>query len=132
MPFSQGRGPRENACWGASPNPAPWDKVSHRSVCGTAPSRPYFNTEEYSYKDSKKSISNKDDWSKVKGIFALWDYFFTLILSQKKHFQVIMLEHVSESAWSGCHFVNLVDIFDGEENALIPIEKEAPPTSSNN
>ena len=96
------------------------------------PSRPYFNTEEYSYKDSEKSISNKDDWSKVKGIFALWDYFFTLILLQKKHFQVIMLEHVSESAWSGCHFVNLVDIFDGEENALIPIEKEAPPTSSNN
>lgn len=96
------------------------------------PSRPYFNTEEYSYKDSEKTISNKDDWSKVKGIFALWDYFFTLILSQKKHFQVIMLEHVSENAWSGCHFVNLVDIFDGEENALIPIEKEAPPTSSNN
>ena len=87
------------------------------------PSRPYFNTAEYSYKDSEKVISNKDDWSKVKGIFTLWDYFFTLILSQEKHFQVIMLEHVSESAWNGCHFVNLVEIFDGEENALIPIEK---------
>lgn len=91
------------------------------------PSRPYFNTAEYSYKDSEKAISNKDDWSKVKGIFALWDYFFTLVLSQGKHFQVIMLEHVSESAWSGCHFVNLVDIFDGEENALIPIEKSPLP-----
>lgn len=80
------------------------------------------------------NASNKETlYIQVKHtIFALWDYFFTLILSQKKHFQVIMLEHVSESAWSGCHFVNLVDIFDGEENALIPIEKETPPTSSNN
>ena len=87
------------------------------------PSRPYFNTAEYSYKDSEKALSNKDDWSKVKGIFAFWDHFFSLILSQKKHFQIIMLEHVSESAWSGCKFVKLVEIFDGEDNALIPPPK---------
>lgn len=86
------------------------------------PSRPYFNTAEYSYKDSETAISKKDDWSKVKGIFSLWDYFFEQVLSQKKHFQVIMLEHVSESAWNTCHHVNLVDIFDGEKNALIPVE----------
>lgn len=86
------------------------------------PSRPYFNTAEYSYKDSETAISKKDDWSKVKGIFSLWDYFFEQVLSQKKHFQVIMLEHVSESAWNTCHHINLVDVFDGEKNALVPVE----------
>lgn len=86
------------------------------------PSRPYFNTAEYSYKDSEAAISKKDDWSKVKGIFNLWDYFFEQVLSQKKHFQVIMLEHVSESAWNTCHHINLVDVFDGEKNALVPVE----------
>lgn len=86
------------------------------------PSRPYFNTAEYSYKDSEVAVSKKDDWSKVKGIFSLWDYFFEQVLLQKKHFQVIMLEHVSESAWNTCHHVNLVDVFDGEKNALIPVE----------
>lgn len=86
------------------------------------PSRPYFNTAEYSYKDSETAISKKDDWSKVKGIFNLWDNFFDQVLSRKKHFQIIMLEHVSESAWNTCHHVNLVDIFDGEKNALIPVK----------
>lgn len=94
------------------------------------PSRPYFNTAEYSYAESESAISNKADWSKVKGIFTLWDYFFEQIMEQGKHFQIIMLEHVSESAWKGCKYVNLVDIFDGEENALIPIKKES--TNSNN
>lgn len=87
------------------------------------PSRPYFNNAEYSYNNSEQAISNKDDWSKVKGIFALWDYFFELVLSQQKHFQVIVLEHVSESAWKECRYVNLVDVFDGNTNALIPIKK---------
>ena len=94
------------------------------------PSRPYFNTTEYSYTDSETAVSGKDDWSKVKGIFSLWDYFFTSILSQGKHFQVIMLEHVAETAWSECNFVNLVEIFDGEKNALIPIEIQQNSTDS--
>lgn len=88
------------------------------------PSRPYFNTEEYNYADSEASVSKKDDWSKVKAIFALWDSFFELILKQKKHFQIIMLEHVAESAWSDCKHVNLVEVFDGVINALIPPPKK--------
>jgi Chromosome segregation ATPases len=86
------------------------------------PSRPYFNNSEYDYKDSKQSLSKKDDWSKVKNIFTLWDKFFTSVLEQKKHFQLIILEHVSEEAWSGCENVHLVDVFDGVENALIPLK----------
>lgn len=85
------------------------------------PSRPYFNNSEYDYKNSKQSLSKKDDWSKVKNIFTLWDKFFASILEQKKHFQLIILEHVSEEAWSECEHVHLVDIFDGEKNALIPL-----------
>ena len=86
------------------------------------PSRPYFNNSEYDYKDSKQSLSKKDDWSKVKNIFTLWDNFFVSILEQKKHFQLIILEHVSEEAWRECEHVHLVEIFDGEENALIPLK----------
>lgn len=86
------------------------------------PSRPYFNTTEYNYIESEKAINNKDDWSKVKDIFNLWDTFFSVILSQERHFQIIMLEHVSENAWSDCNHINLVEIFDGINNALIPIE----------
>ena len=86
------------------------------------PSRPYFNTAgDYNYAESENAISNKDDWSKVRDIFKLWDSFFSIILAQGKHFQVIMLEHVSENAWSGCKNVNLVDVFDGIHNALIPL-----------
>ena len=50
------------------------------------PSRPYFNNSEYDYKDSKQSLSKKDDWSKVKNIFTLWDKFFTSVLEQKNIF----------------------------------------------
>ncbi len=86
------------------------------------PSRPYFNTESYDYTNSEASVSKKDDWSKVKDIFKLWDNFFDVVLEQKKHFQIIMLEHVAESAWADCKHVNLVAIFDGVHNALIPPE----------
>ena len=86
------------------------------------PSRPYFNTaDDYNYVESENAISNKDDWSKVRDIFKLWDSFFSIILKQDKHFQVIMLEHVSENAWSDCKNINLVDVFDGIHNALIPL-----------
>lgn len=99
------------------------------------PSRPYFNTsEEYDYSESEQAISNKSDWSKVKNIFKLWDSFFEVILSQKKHFQIIMLEHVSESAWNDCKHVNLVEVFDGIDNALIPLghHETAPNSISQN
>lgn len=91
------------------------------------PSRPYFNTNEYDLEDSETAISNKSDWSKVKNIFRLWDGFFENILESAKHFQVIMLEHVSENAWTNCKHVHLVEIFDGIINALIP-----PPKSLSN
>ena len=58
----------------------------------------------------------------MKNIFTLWDNFFVSILEQKKHFQLIILEHVSEEAWRECEHVHLVEIFDGEENALIPLK----------
>lgn len=87
------------------------------------PSRPYFNaTGEYNYNESEAVITNKDDWSKVRDIFKLWNTFFSIILSQHNHFQIIMLEHVSESAWHGCEHVNLVEAFDGVHNALIPLD----------
>lgn len=86
------------------------------------PSRPYFNRDvDYNYEDSEKAVSSKDDWSKVKDIFKLWDQFFDLILMQDKHFQIIMLEHVSEEAWQGCTHAHLVAVFDGIERALIPV-----------
>lgn len=84
------------------------------------PSRPYFNAAgEYDYTESEVAITNKDDWSKVRDIFKLWNRFFSIILSQENHFQIIMLEHVSEGAWQGCEHVNLVEVFDGIHNALI-------------
>ncbi len=86
------------------------------------PSRPYFNNSEYDYIDSENALSKKDDWSKVKNIFKLWDEFFSHIISQDKHFQVIVLEHVSEDAWTDCNHIHLVEIFDGIKNALIPLE----------
>lgn len=87
------------------------------------PSRPYFNASgEYDYNESEAVITNKDDWSKVRDIFKLWNSFFSLILSQGNHFQIIMLEHVSESAWHGYEHVNLVEVFDGVHNALIPLD----------
>lgn len=87
------------------------------------PSRPYFNAAgEYDYTESEAVITNKDDWSKVRDIFKLWNNFFSIILSQGNHFQIIMLEHVSEGAWHGCEHVNLVEVFDGIHNALIPLD----------
>lgn len=86
------------------------------------PSRPYFNTDaDFDYEESEKAIANKDDWSKVKDIFKLWDTFFDFILSKNQHFQIIMLEHVSEKAWQDCNHINLVAVFDGVNRALIPI-----------
>lgn len=88
------------------------------------PSRPYFNNSEYDYENSADSLSKKDDWFKVKKIFSLWDKFFENILESEKHFQLIILEHVSEDAWKECKHVNLVEVFDGKENALIPLKYE--------
>lgn len=87
------------------------------------PSRPYFNTQDFNYAESEASIAKKDDWSKVQSIFTLWDTFFDVVLAQKKHFQIIMLEHVSKSAWTNCKHINLVETFDGAKNALIPPAK---------
>ena len=90
------------------------------------PSRPYFNsTADYQFSDSKEQLSNKDDWSKVRNIFSLWDSFFEKIKKQNKHFQIIILEHVEESAWDGFENMHLVEIFDGIENALIPPNYES-------
>ncbi|WP_040661302.1 DUF3732 domain-containing protein [Oscillibacter ruminantium] len=90
------------------------------------PSRPYFNTSDYNYEESEKAISIKDDWSKVKDIFKLWDNFFSITTSKGWHFQVIMLEHVSKNAWSNCNHINLVETFDGINNALIPLNYKNP------
>lgn len=84
------------------------------------PSRPYFNNNKFDYKNSEKNMSKKDDWNKVKQIFILLDKFLDNILDKDMHFQIILLEHVSVDAWDGCKHINLVEIFDGEENALIP------------
>jgi len=83
------------------------------------PSFPYFNNSEYNYSESESALAQKDDWSKVKTIFKLWDKFFELILEKEKSFQLIVLEHVAESAWQDCQYVHLVEVFDGIENALI-------------
>ena len=84
------------------------------------PSRPYFNNSTFDYNMSKESLSEKDDWNKVKEIFKLMDMFFENILNDNKHFQIILLEHVSIDAWAGCNNIHLVEIFDGIDNALIP------------
>ncbi len=84
------------------------------------PSRPYFNNSTFDYNKSKESLSKKDDWNKVKEIFKLMDTYFDNILSDKQHFQIILLEHVSTDAWEECNNIHLVEIFDGTNNALIP------------
>ncbi|WP_346677259.1 DUF3732 domain-containing protein [Erysipelatoclostridium sp. An173] len=84
------------------------------------PSRPYFNNSTFDYNMSKESLSNKDDWNKVKEIFKLMNTFFENILNDNKHFQIILLEHVSIDAWADCNNIHLVEIFDGINNALIP------------
>lgn len=89
------------------------------------PSRPYFNNSTFDYNKSRESLSEKDDWNKVKEIFHLMDNYFENILKDNHHFQVILLEHVSTDAWDNCNHVHLVETFDGINNALIPpIEKE--------
>ncbi len=84
------------------------------------PSRPYFNNKQYDLNESKEFINKKDDWNKVIQIFKLLNAYINNIRNNKNEFQVIVLEHVSTDAWDGCEYVNLVDIFDGVENALIP------------
>lgn len=89
------------------------------------PSRPYFNsTVDFLYSESKNKLRNKDDWSKVRNIFSLWNQFLDNIKAEKKHFQIIVLEHVEESAWLGFENIHLVETFDGIENALIPPQVE--------
>ncbi len=90
------------------------------------PSRPYFNsTVDFLYFESKNKLKNKDDWSKVRNIFSLWNQFLDNIKAKKNHFQIIVLEHVEESAWAGFENIHLVETFDGVENALIPPQVEA-------
>lgn len=87
------------------------------------PSRPYFNNSEFDYNKSKESLSKKDDWNKVKEIFNLMDTYFENIINENKHFQIILLEHVSTDAWEDCKNIHLVETFDGINNALIPPQK---------
>lgn len=84
------------------------------------PSRPYFNNREYDYKDSVTNLSSKDDWSKVQSIFTLLDFFMENILNKEENFQILLLEHVPTDTWSDCNHINLVEVFDGNDNALIP------------
>ena len=65
-------------------------------------------------------LDDKELKNKVKEIFKLIDTFFQNIFEDKKHFQIILLEHVSTDAWSDCSNIHLVEIFDGINNALIP------------
>ena len=88
------------------------------------PSRPYFNNKKYDYKESKESLSKKDDWYKVLQIFQLLNSFYNNVLKENQSFQIIVLEHVSVDAWDKCNNINLVEIFDGVENALIPTGTE--------
>lgn len=85
------------------------------------PSKPYFKKEDnFDYKDSQTALRQKGDWSKVCGIFSLWDHFMSNICKQGDEFQIIVLEHVEEDAWKECTYVKLVEVFDGISNALIP------------
>ena len=84
------------------------------------PSRPYFNNKESDYEEILNSLNNKNDWSKVQSIFRLLDYFIKNILEEG--FQIILLEHVPTDTWNNCRYINLVDVFDGSKNALIPLD----------
>lgn len=84
------------------------------------PSIPYFNNKEANYEDSVNNLNEKDDWSKVQSIFKLLDYFMENILSKKECFQIILLEHVPTDTWNDCKHIHLVEVFDGNANALIP------------
>lgn len=84
------------------------------------PSRPYFNNKRYDLTKSKEFINKKDDWNKVVQIFVLLNAFIDNIRKNEDEFQIVVLEHVSVDAWEDCEHVNLVEVFDGIENALIP------------
>lgn len=84
------------------------------------PSKPYFKKESFDYSESQNALEQKSDWFKVCGIFKLWNSFFDNISKAKHEFQIIMLEHVEEDAWKDSKYVNLVAIFDGVNDALIP------------
>lgn len=84
------------------------------------PSRPYFNNKKYDLVKSKEFINKKDDWNKVVQIFNLLDAFVKNVRENERQFQIIVLEHVSVDAWENFEYINLVEIFDGVENALIP------------
>ena len=61
------------------------------------------------------------DIEAMKSHFPATLEYMSLLTSKGKHFQIIMLEHVSEKAWNGCKHINLVATFDGINNALIPL-----------
>lgn len=86
------------------------------------PTRPYFvNTDNnFEYNSSEQLLDNKNDWCKVLNIFTLLDMFMDKIIKNKKHFQIILLEHVSKNAWENTKYIHLVEEFDGREKALIP------------
>lgn len=88
------------------------------------PSRPYFNNSDFDFNKSKESLTSKDDWIKVKEIFALLNKYMENIKKDNHHFQIIIMEHVSESAWQDCGNINLIETFDGIDNALIPSSEE--------
>ncbi len=84
------------------------------------PSRPYFNNKRYDLVKSKEFINKKDDWNKVIQIFKLLNAFIKNTRKNEAEFQIIVLEHVSVDAWEELEYVNLVEVFDGIDNALIP------------
>lgn len=87
------------------------------------PSRPYFNNNTYDYKKSESSLAKRSDWTKVLQIFRLLNNFMvnynSNVKNSGKEFQMILFEHVSPDAWRDCEYVNLVEEFDGDINALI-------------
>lgn len=86
------------------------------------PTRPYFNSKnKVDYRVSKNQIDQKDDWTKVTRIFKLLNLFMDNMIQNNNDMQMIVLEHVSIDAWVNCHYVHLVEEFDGEINALIPV-----------
>lgn len=89
------------------------------------PSRPYFNNKksDFDYRESQNNLDDINDWAKVEVIFTLLNKFMCNVLSDNKHFQIILLEHVSQDVWTNCEHIHLVDIFDGSNSALIPLDE---------
>jgi len=87
------------------------------------PSRPYFNRKSsIDYRASEYHTEQKDDWTKVRRIFKLLNQFMKNMINKNKEMQIIVLEHVAVDAWKDCSFVHLVEEFDGDINALIPVK----------